>query len=373
MTKNYIFSIRALFLLSFSFFSCSEDEQETYQEIPTAPETAVTVNIGEAPHSKLSEYHFFEGALKNQTPALGVVPYEPASPLFSDYAHKKRFVWMPKNTKAIYNGDDNVFEFPLGSVLIKTFYYTNVLPNNSTKIIETRLLIRKSDGWKAYDYIWNNEQTEATLDTEQQGVFVPIEWSENGITKSVNYKIPSQTECLTCHKINPNQSIGGEMTIPIGPKPQNLNTNYSYNEGVKNQIAKWKEVGYLDTTTPTPINSTVNWEDTSKSLEMRARSYIDINCAHCHRTGGHCDYVDMRLNYSNLDLNRFGVCLTPLFTVENGPYVIFAANADRSEMILRLNTTEEALMMPIIGRSIIHDEGVALMKEWINSLPRSCN
>lgn len=102
--------------------------------------------------------------------------------------------------------------------MVKTFYYENVIPGNVTKNIETRLLIRKSDGWKAYTYVWNESQTDALLETTNNGLIVPVSWTENSITKNVNFKIPAQTECITCHKINPNHT--GEITIPIGPKPQ---------------------------------------------------------------------------------------------------------------------------------------------------------
>ncbi len=368
MKKYYAF---ALSLIAFTtiIVSCSKSDDEEYIEV-----SPVSVNLATVPYAKLSEYHFFDGAIKDQNPSLDVLPYEPASALFSDYAHKKRFVWMPKGTHATYNGDDNVFEFPIGAAIIKTFYYDNVQPSNTTKRYETRLLIRKSDGWKAYTYVWKDDQTDALLEATQNGVSIPITWiDDDGNTKNVNYWVPSQTECVTCHKINPNQT--GEITIPIGPKPQNLNISFNYSNGIENQITKWKSVGYLGNDVPalSTIHSTVDWRDTSKSLESRARSYIDMNCAHCHREGGHCDYTPQRFNFSNTNMNTFGVCLTPLFNVPDAPFVINAGDANHSELIYRINTTEASEMMPIIGRSLIHQEGVQLMRDWINSLPANCH
>ena len=365
--KYSLIKIIILFVTFCTLFSCGTDEDD-YQVI-----TPVNMDLTLVPYPKLSDYKFFIGELKNQVPANKVIPYKPASELFVNYAHKKRFVWMPDGTTANFNGNENVLDFPIGAVLIKTFYYNNVQPANTTKIIETRLLIRKSDGWKAYEYLWNEDQTEALLDTDQNGVFVPITWIENNVTKSVNYKTPSQTECVTCHKINLNHTIGGEITIPIGPKPQNLNTDFNYGTSVMNQIEKWKIEGYLgnDTTTDIP-RSTVDWSDTTKSLEDRARSYIDINCAHCHRDGGHCDYTNMRFNYSNTDLLSFGVCMTPLFRNVPGPFVINAGNADNSELVYRISSVQDSEMMPIIGRSLVHTEGVQLIKDWINSLTTTC-
>ena len=275
---------------------------------------------------------------------------------------------MPRGTKATYNGDGNALEFPVGAVLIKTFYYNNVQPSNTTKIIETRLMVRKDNGWQFYDYIWNEAQTEAFLDTDQNGVFVPITFIENSVTREITYKIPSHTECATCHKLNATGEEGGERSLPIGVKPQNLNTVYNYGNYSRNQLLQWKVQGYLDNTLPalTSIYSTVDYNDTSKSLELRARSYIDANCAHCHRTGGHCDYVPQRFNFSNTDLYSFGVCLTSLFSIPNYPYVINAGDADHSELVYRINTNEGSEMMPLIGRSIIHEEGVQLMRDYIN-------
>lgn len=378
MKKYYKLSILCLFVM-IGINSCALNDSDEYVSVENESNKdggtikgPVRIDFNLVPLPKLSDYGFFVGALRNQKPSYKVIPYEPASSLFSDYAHKKRFVWMPKGTRATYNGDDNVLEFPVGTVFIKTFYYDNVQPTNSQKIIETRLLVRKNDEWKLYDYIWNAEQTEAFLDTDQNGVFVPITFTENNVSRSIEYKIPSQTECVTCHKINIQQT--GEKNTPIGPKPQNLNTIFNYGSFSRNQLEYWKRIGYIDNTLPNinTINSTVDWRDTSKPLELRAKSYLDMNCAHCHRDGGHCDYVPQRLNFSNNDSYTYGICLPSLFVIPDNPYVITPGDASRSELFYRITTNEGSEMMPLIGRTIIHDEGVDLIREYINSLPTSC-
>ncbi len=365
--------------------SCGDkDDPAVYIPIPEQI-SPVVLNVTQVPYPKLSDYKFFLGDLKNLEPAYKVVPYKPTSELFSDYSHKKRFIWMPKGSSASYAGDDNVMNFPVGTVMIKNFYYNNVMPGNVTQIIETRLLIKVAEattvgsvqdsGWKLYDYVWNPEQTEAYLDVEGNGIFVPITFSESGVERSITYKIPAATECFTCHKLNPTTTDGGEIVLPIGPKPQNLSSNYTYADGVKNQLDYWKSAGYIDASVPPPsqIDAVVDYKDTSKPLELRARSYMDINCAHCHRTGGHCDYVAIRFNFSNKNLNTVGLCMPPSALVENGPYVINGGDAEHSEIIQRMNTVEESLRMPIIGRTVIHDEGVQLMRDWINSIQQTCN
>lgn len=362
MKKYYVL---ALSLIAFTTFiiSCSKSDDDLYVEL-----SSVNVDLTKVPYAKLSDYNFFEGALKNQEPALDVLIYEPASALFTDYAHKKRFVWMPKNTKATYDGDGKVLNLPIGSALIKSFYYDNVqniTPIGSTRIIETRIMIRTSSGWIFAEYVWNEEQTEAYLD--MAGSNTTVEWKdENNITKVVeSYRIPSDQQCMTCHKSN-------EQPIPIGIKPQNLNFNYSYATGSKNQLSKWIEVGFLENNLPATITSTVNYEDTSQSLELRVRSYVDINCAHCHQLNSHCDYRPMRFAFSeSSDLANMGVCVDTQDMSDFPPAlskIVNPNNINRSMMYYRLNTENESYRMPLLGRSKIHTEGIALIEEWINSL-----
>ncbi|NHN27712.1 hypothetical protein FIA58_018680 [Flavobacterium jejuense] len=379
MTKNYILLTLSLISLSFLFFSCNDDD--SYEEIPTTTEV-VTVDLSQVPYSKLSDYHFFEGQLKDLTPSVNVLPYAPASPLFSDYAHKKRFVWMPSNKKATYNEDYNILELPVGAVLIKSFYYDNVQPSNNTKLIETRLMIRKESGWIFADYIWNEEQTEAFHDLN--GSYKNIQWKdENNNLKSVNYRVPNEVQCITCHKSR--ETINGQsvdIPKPIGIKPQNLNFEYSYGNTTKNQLSKWIEQGYLENnfSLPSQDKTTIDYNDTSKPIDLRARSYVDINCAHCHRNNSHCDYRPMRFAFHETGdvtngLTNMGVCVNTS-DMQNFPNelnkVVTPENIDASMLYYRINTTDESYRMPLHGRTLIHTEGVLLMKDWINTL-RECN
>lgn len=375
MKKNYYFLLLTLLTI---IFSCSRNDDDS-EYIPISP---VTVDLTQVPYPKLSDYKFFEGDLKNLTPSLNVLPYKPASALFSDYAHKKRFVWMPTGTKATFNGDINSLELPVGAVLIKNFYYENVQPDNSTKIVETRLMIRKSTGWIFANYVWNQNQTEAFFDLN--GSTIPIEWkNENNEIKSVNYRIPNEVQCITCHKARA-VIVGEPSTVytPIGIKPQNLNFNYTYGTESKNQLLKWREQGYLesDFNLPNIENTTVNYEDTSKSIELRARSYVDINCSHCHQNDRHCDYRPMRFAFyetgnATTGLTNMGVCLITS-DIQDFPTeldkVVTPQDIDRSMLFYRINTTNESYRMPLHGRTLIHTEGVLLMKDWINSL-HDCN
>ncbi|WP_333666766.1 hypothetical protein [Flavobacterium sp.] len=372
MKKHYLLLSLSILLVSL-VIACSDSDDEY---IPVSP---VTVDLTQVPYPKLSDYKFFEGDMKLQIPSLNVLPYAPASSLFTDYAHKKRFVWMPDGTKATYVADSKVLDLPVGAALIKTFYYDNVQPNNTTRIIETRVMIRKTEGWIFADYVWNTEQTEAFLDLA--GSFTAISWKgDDNVIKGTNYRIPNQVQCIICHKSKAMVN-GSEVDtyIPIGIKPQNLNFNYNYGNETKNQLTKWIEKGYLENnfSLPTADNTTVDYNDTSKPIELRARSYVDINCAHCHQTDRHCDYRPMRFAFSEtgaadgLGLTNMGVCVSTSDMQDFDPAldkVVNPGNPYRSMLFYRINTDNESYRMPLHGRTIIHEEGVALMQEWINNL-----
>lgn len=358
--------------ITFQYTICDEEGRSCATESVTVnvlPFSPVNFDINAVPYNSLSEYNFFDGPMSDLQPVYGVLPYEPISALFTDYAIKSRFLWMPYNVQGQFNGDGNIVEFPLGTILIKSFYYNDVLPGMDQQIIETRLMIKKSDGWIFADYIWNEAQDEAVLDVAGQGGFVEIEWLQDGNPRSVNYRIPATSECLTCHK------VFGDA-IPIGVKPQNLNSQYPFEDGAMNQLEKWIDMGYLENNLPADINTVVAWDDLSQPLDLRTRSYIDINCAHCHSEGGHCDYRPLRLAFDeNDDEINMGVCIdpeTPIPGYENDKLVT-PGDADNSILFFRMSTTKEQYRMPLIGRSLAHDEGVELVREWINSLSTVCD
>lgn len=355
----------AFLILSVAVISCKKDVEEINP--PTESDsTSVRANLEDVPYETLSEYRFFVEDMKDQVPNEGVLPYDPISHLFTDYALKKRFVWMPEGTKAQYLEDSLSLNFPLGAVIIKSFYYENVLPDMETRIIETRLLINTQSGWEFAEYVWNDDQTEAYLDLS--GSYTDVAWvDEEGETRSTTYRIPAEPECFTCHK-------NWDVASPIGPKPQNLNKTMQYVDGSMNQLDKWVDYGYLEAGFPADINTVVNYEDVSEPLIERVRAYVDINCSHCHQNGSHCDYRPMRFAFSETDeIVNLGVCVEPdEFVATELTHIVTPGNTLRSMMYFRLNTTDEQYRMPLMGRTMIHEEGVALIEEWINSLEIEC-
>jgi uncharacterized repeat protein (TIGR03806 family) len=345
------------------FASCKSDDN------PSEIISPVNYNLEQMPYAKLSDYHFFEGNLSDLKPVYGVLPYNLINKLFTDYAHKKRFIWIPKDVKASYISDFEPLDFPTGTILIKNFFYENTLPNHNTKIVETRLMIKKENHWIFATYQWNDAQTKAIYN--MSGADIPLNWiNDSNETKHVDYHIPPGADCLTCHQSNDNPK-------PIGPKPQNINKSYNYADGEKNQLEKWVEVGYLNHDYPQNINTVVKWDDNTQTLNDRVRAYLDINCAHCHSNDGYCNYRSMRFAFHKTDNpDNLGICVEHQEPIGTAPYlthIVTPQIPNRSVLYYRLNTTDETVRMPLKGRTVIHQEAVTLIENWINSLNENCN
>lgn len=324
----------------------------------------VSVDIDAKPFEKLSEYHFFKGTLKDLIPNDRVLPYDLNTILFSDYAQKARFVWMPEDSSANYNKDE-VLDFPVGTVLIKNFYYSKDFRDEKQgrKLIETRLLVHRKDKWDALDYEWNDEQTEATLDII--GDDVAVDWINlHGTAMHTKFLIPNKNQCKGCHSFN------GEL-IPIGPKVRNLNRDMDYPEGKKNQLDKWVEVGYLKgyNKADNINNKLAKWDDPSSgTVEERAKAYLEVNCSHCHRKEGPANTSGLFLLQSEKNPESWGVMKSPVAAGRasgNNLYDVVPGKPDESILPYRMNSDDPEVMMPELGRRLIHTEAVALIRQWV--------
>lgn len=338
-------------------------EEQVVKTIKTASSSLATLGL-----EKLSEYNFFTGDLADLQPAEGVLPYDLNTPLFSDYAHKARFVKLPDGTAAVYN-DKDVFDFPVGTVLIKNFYYPDDFrkPEGKRRIIETRLLVNKeTEGWVALPYVWNDEQTDATL--EITGGNKQISWIHyDGSKKELDYSIPNMNQCKGCH-------VSNNTMIPIGPKARNLNGTFAYADGAANQLKKWISLGLLRGLNDVSTAPAVPVFDDPKSgtLTERARAYLDINCAHCHKADGPGNTSGLMLDYHEQNPSKLGVKKVPIAAGRGSggfAWDINPGHAESSILWFRMNSDDPGIMMPELGRKLIHTEGVALIGEWIASLP----
>jgi uncharacterized repeat protein (TIGR03806 family) len=316
------------------------------------------------PPRLLSEYALFEDA-ENRIPAEGVLPYDLITPLFTDYALKYRFVYVPEGQTAQYR-DSEVFEFPVGSVLIKTFAYPEDFrsPEENIHPVETRLLIRQGDGWKSYAYVWNDKLGDAELKLAGKRIDIDLTGSD-GNPLLIHYAVPNANQCKGCHAL-------GHDISPIGPKARNLNHDFAYPSGTRNQIAAWTEAGILDgAPSPDEAPRAADWSDETETLDRRARSYLDVNCGHCHRLEGPASNSGLFLLSSIEDETTWGVRKRPVAAGRGSGdlhYDIDPGHPDRSILIYRMESLDPGVMMPELGRSMVHREAVDMLKDWIAQL-----
>lgn len=331
------------------------------------PVTSVVFDPEDVPYPYLSDYRFFSGRLADLSPVDGVLPYTVINPLFSDHALKERFVWMIPGTHARYAGEDEVLAFPDGTMLIKNFLYDRTLPNDVRRIMETRLMYKLEGRWHFANYIWNEDQTDAVLNTGS--TTTSISWTDDpGHVRNVVYRTPSAGECLACHKRD-------AVPIPIGPKPRNLRMPHGYTDGIMDQLLKWSRVGYVREVPTGDGERMARWNDTNEDMTRRVRAYLDMNCAHCHSEGGHCDYRPMRFAWHETkDPAALGICVPAEEEVlPSLRYIVTAGDPEHSMLHHRMASTDEAVRMPLLGRSIVHEEGLALITAWIKTLEPPCD
>lgn len=319
----------------------------------------------------LSDYRLFADPTDPTGNANDGTVYDLTTPLFTDYAEKYRYVFLPAGTAAAWR-NDSVFDFPVGTIISKTFTVRSDLrdPLSDEEIIETRLLIRRATGWKALPYVWNSSKTDAALSVT--GGSADVSWIDaNGMLQETEYVIPNSNNCANCH---------GEGDLqPIGPKARLLNKNFSYSNGTENQIEHWTAAGIL-TGAPADLDSVDTiplWEDSSADLSERARGYLDINCAHCHSPTGAADTSGLLLEYTRPFGTAVGECKPPVAAGDGAGNLLFdivPGNAAESIMVFRMDSNELDVRMPEIGRSVIHTEGVQLVSDWINAMtPDDCS
>lgn len=319
------------------------------------------------PYKRLSTYGFFEGELKNLNPTEAIVLYKPASSLFTDYALKSRFVYIPEGQVA--QTTESELDLPIGTILIKNFYYPADFrnPEGERRILETRLLIHETKGWQAYPYVWNGEQSEAVL--KVVGAEIEVKFLDvTGKEQVINYLVPNKNQCKSCH----NKS---EQLAPIGVKVQHLNHDLDYGNQVKNQLAHWTELGKLVGFQGAGFHpAMVDYEDKTQALQDRAMAYLDINCSHCHRAEGPASTSGLFLTYDQTDPLKLGINKTPVAAGKGAgsfTFDIVPGRPDESILTYRMNSTEVGIAMPELGRTTVHQEGMELIRQWILEMKKA--
>ena len=385
---------------------------------------------------KLSESGLFASVAGHRM-AAGVIPYEPASPLWSDGTHKARFFALPPTMKQqgkivpakIGVTNARGWNFPDGTVLVKSFAIDEEEGNPATRRwIETRFMLKEQGEWAGYSYEWNDEQTDAVLvaaEGKDRGYKIrtaDLATHADGV-KTQAWHYPSRTECMVCHSRASNYVLG-LCTVQ-------LNRDYDYEKvlgeghATDNQLRTLEHLGLLEVNwwgdaagawfgkavaagveekdrwpwvgrqtasadpdaknfgsqrsaflskPPAATNRLVNPYDASHPLEARARSYLHSNCSSCHVfAGGGNAQIDLEYMTAYetrpLDVMK-AIGVKPLHATFDLPdaKLIAAGHPERSVLFSRISRRGPG-QMPQLATAIVDERAVAVLREWIESLP----
>jgi uncharacterized repeat protein (TIGR03806 family) len=289
-------------------------------------------------------------------PAPGLIYYEVASPLWSDGAAKDRWVSIPAGEQVALEGaggviDPGHFRLPPGTVVMKHFSLDG-------KRVETRLITRGPDGWGTYSYRWNEQQTEAVVIGPDEGAVAREVVGPGG--KQI-WTYPARSDCTKCHTEEAGFQLGLDLV--------QLNTAVRYPDGATmNQLASWQRRGLLPMP-PGPLPSPLpSPGGTAGTLEQRARSYLQANCAGCHRPGSQNALMDLRWTTSFGDTDTCDVAPAKGDLGVPGARRIVPGQPALSLVSLRMRTLRERFRMPQIGTGVVDLTGAQVVDDWIASL-----
>lgn len=300
---------------------------------------------------------------RNLTPSEGLIPYDLVVAFWSDGADKTRWAAVPNGQiKFAATGE---WSFPNGTVFVKTFALpTDERDPNIKHRLETRLLVRDSAGG-VYGalYKWRTDNSDADLLTTSLTEAIPIK-TATGEVRQQTWYYPSRKDCLECH----NARAGGVL----GVKTRQMNRPFTYPSGVTdNELRTWNHLGLFAPGFKegeiAGFPKLASADDSTRSLVDRARSYLDANCAQCHRPGGTVAYFDARYD---TPLEKQDLIDGPVL-IDQGidkPRIISPHDVWRSIVVMRMNTVGD-IRMPPLARETIDQKGVALIKQWVTSMP----
>lgn len=342
-------------LLSLLLSACGGDD-----ESDPGPVVVTPAPLGQ-PWELLGQWHLFADGPK-QTPAERVLHYEVNAPLYTDEALKYRFIHVPESATIGYEPSER-WQFPVGTILVKTFAYPVDArdPSLGQRLLETRLLVREPDTWTAHTYVWNEAQTDA--ERKPTGTTIDVSWIDaSGATRQNAYGVPNTNQCQECHG-------EAEQLDTLGGRTRQLERD--------GQIEQIVALGWLDSE-PEPAAERQRLVDPfgSAPLSDRARSYLDANCGHCHTAAGGASQSALWLDLDGTDPAgdpaSYGTCKVP--TSAGGAtceltYDIVPGSPDQSILVCRVESREPKVQMPPLGTRLVDVQGVALLREWVQSLP----
>lgn len=318
----------------------------------------------------LSETGLFT-TLKTMTPAPGVIPYDVVVERWIDGAKTKRWAAIPGSGSITLGKDRTAAIYPEGTVFAKqlTLPIGGTGRDKSPDIpLETQLLHYENGSWHTYSYLWNDQRSDAILidaaGTDHEFRYaLPVAVRGEGEVEQRSWHANAENECRMCH------NAGSGFVLGFVPNQLNRAIRTS-NENLQNQLdllARQKVIAKASR--PYDVRGKlVDPHDESQSLNERARSYLHGNCSSCHHPGGNAIvsfYLRRELPFNELKTNKGTGIGT--FGLENAKLIV-PGDPYRSVLLYRMSKLGYA-RMPYIGSRVVDSQGVALIEQWIGSMP----
>jgi mono/diheme cytochrome c family protein len=300
-------------------------------------------------------------------PNPGLVSYEINVPFWSDNAIKSRWVSVPGKQTIGFSATNN-WRFPAGTIWVKHFdlQLTNGVASSARRL-ETRLLVKNSEGVYGVTYRWGDSLTNATLVPEggMDEDFV-IRNGYGEIVRTQTWHYPGRVECLNCHT-----AVGG---FALGMNTPQMNRKHDYDGTVANEIQALSDAGYFSNkvTRVSSLLALAHATNTSASVEFRARSFLAANCEQCHQPGG------VALQQANWDA-RITTPLKASGIVDGG---LVKNMGDPNNRVVKFGSLANSMMyyrvagmgtnhMPPLATSLVNTQAVQLLTEWISPAAKS--
>ena len=365
---------------------------------------------------RLDQYGLFKDPADPRKDPNGLgVPFDLNTILFSDYAVKYRFLFLPPDasgnpqkalyedhtkcdTISIYDCFTATLGFPVGTVFAKTFAFRD---GANEDVAETRLLIKRQlkDGtpsWVGFAYEWTTDASgHRVANLKIEGDTKAETWNYDDPDADVkdatgkpqhyqgsadHYGIPNAGACLQCHSGDDREP----GTAPIGLKVRNLNKDHDFggSTGVVNQLALMQMKAMLDLPDdPSKLEKMPKWNvpgstgetpDSPADKHKRVRAFLEVNCMHCHNPAGGAQNSGLSLDAFNEPMDEgHGICKPPIAAgkaADVGNYDIQPGNASQSILPYRVTSTQPGIKMPPLARTVEDTEFVTLLNDWVNNV-----
>ncbi len=332
----------------------------------------VSAGISEEPPPLLSQTGIFTD-LTTLAPAPGLIPYDVANPLWSDAAEKKRWIILPNDGSHDSAAEDIVFNeegnwvFPAGTILVKHFELP-VDERNPAIVhrLETRFIICTEGGGKyGVTYKWNEAGTDAELLTTGDAADIEVTL-QDGSTEMRHWDFPSRADCLLCHNAAAGQALG------LRTHSLNKPFHYPLTGRTANQLATFNALGMFDSQlSAAQIRDYIEarpLDDETAPIEHRVRSYLDSNCAHCHRPGGTVDFFDARLGTPLHVQGLINGMIQGHFNLGPDGRYIKPGDTALSAVHVRMANVGNGAAMPPLAKNLVDQKAVDLLQEYLESL-----